>query len=100
MKFTKNADTNGTYLQGYLTATFEQLEAVFGESAGAGDKTTQEWSLRFADGTVATIYDWKEYRTPCGLYDWHVGGASPQALARVQQAFSENRTPKIKRVFA
>jgi hypothetical protein len=88
MKFTKNADTNGTYLQGYLLARFEDLEAVFGESAGAGDKTTQEWSLKFEDGTVATIYD------------WHVGGASPQALVRVQQAFSENRTRKTKRVFA
>ena len=100
MKFTKNADTNGTYFQGYLLATFEDLEAVFGESEGAGDKTTQEWSLRFADGTVATIYDWKEYDTPCGLYDWHVGGVSEQALVRVQQAFSQNRTRKSKRVIA
>jgi hypothetical protein len=100
MKFTKNADTNGTYLQGYLLARFEDLEAVFGESAGAGDKTTQEWSLQFEDGTVATIYDWKEYTTPCGLYEWHVGGASSQALIRVQQAFNKNKTPKGKRVIA
>ena len=100
MKFTKNADTNGTYLQGYLPATFEDLEAVFGESAGAGDKTTQEWSLKFADGTVATIYDWKEYDTPRGLYKWHVGGASKQALVRVRQAFNELKPPKGKRVIA
>jgi hypothetical protein len=100
MKFTKNADANGTYLQGYLSATFDELVAVFGESQGSGDKNTQEWSLRFEDGTVATIYDWKEYQTPVYTYDWHVGGASPQALVRVQQAFSQNRTRKSKRVIA
>ncbi len=65
---------NGTSLQGYVRTTYAQLVALFGEGVGAGDKTTAEWILEFDDGTVATIYDWKELETPMGPYNWHVGG--------------------------
>jgi len=61
-----------TSLQGYMPARYEDLVAVFGEPEGGGDKTTVEWCLAFEDGTVATIYDWKEYETPMGLYHWHI----------------------------
>ena len=46
-------------------------------------------ALEFADGTVATIYDWKEYETPMGLYSWHIGGMSKKAVDRVTQAFRQ-----------
>ena len=89
MKFTNGADVNGTHLQGYMEAYYHQLVEVFGEPEGGGDKTTVEWCLSFEDGTVATIYDWKEYDTPTGLYHWHIGGRSNLAVARVQQAFKQ-----------
>jgi hypothetical protein len=89
MKFTTNADGNGTCLQGYMEATYDQLVEVFGEPEGGGDKTTVEWCLAFEDGTVATIYDWKEYQTPMGRYNWHIGGRNNLAVARVQQAFRQ-----------
>ena len=89
MKFTTEADANMTSLQGYMPARYEELVAVFGEPEGGGDKTTVEWCLKFADGTVATIYDWKEYETPMGLYSWHIGGKNNLAVARVQQAFRQ-----------
>jgi len=89
MKFTKEADVNGTSLQGYVTACFHELVEVFGEPEGGGDKTTVEWALEFEDGTVATIYDWKEYDTPMGKYDWHVGGYNLKAVDRVEQAFKQ-----------
>lgn len=89
MKFTTDADVNMTSLQGYMPARYEQLVAVFGEPEGGGDKTTVEWCLAFEDGTVATIYDWKEYETPMGLYHWHIGGMNNLAVARVQQAFRQ-----------
>lgn len=89
MKFTTGADANMTSLQGYMPARYDQLVAVFGEPEGSGDKTTAEWCLAFEDGTVATIYDWKEYETPMGLYSWHIGGMSNLAVARVQQAFRQ-----------
>lgn len=92
MKFTKDADINGTSLQGYLQAYYHQLVEVFGEPTDSGDKTTAEWCLEFEDGTVATIYDWKEYETPMGLYQWHIGGRSQKAVDRVTRAFRQGVT--------
>jgi hypothetical protein len=98
MKFTTEADANMTSLQGYMPARYDQLVAVFGEPEGGGDKTTVEWCLKFADGTIATIYDWKEYETPMGLYSWHIGGKSNLAVARVQQAFRQGVKAKAQTV--
>ena len=86
MKFTTEADANRTCLQGYVEAYYHQLVEVFGEPEGGGDKTTVEWCLEFEDGTVATIYDWKEYETPMGLYHGHIGGHNNLAVARVTRA--------------
>ena len=86
MKFTTEADANRTCLQGYVEAYYHQLVEVFGEPEGGGDKTTVEWCLQFEDGTIATIYDWKEYETPIGLYHWHIGGHNNLAVARVTRA--------------
>lgn len=77
---------NGTHLQGYIKTDYATLVATFGESMGSGDKCTQEWILVGEDGTVATVYDWKEYETPRGLYQWHIGGTSQQAVQLVQDA--------------
>jgi hypothetical protein len=89
MKFTNEADANGTSLQGYVQAYYHQLVEVFGEPEGGGDKTTVEWCLQFEDGTVATIYDWKEYETPMGLYHWHIGGRNNLAVDRVITTFKQ-----------
>lgn len=89
MKFTTDADVNMTSLQGYMQAYYHQLVEVFGEPEGGGDKTTVEWCLEFEDGTVATIYDWKEYETPMGKYNWHIGGRSQKAVDRVMQTFKQ-----------
>lgn len=83
-KFTTgNADINGTCLQGYVETTYARIVEVFGEPTSGGDKTTAEWDITFDDGTVATIYDWKEYSTPKGYYDWHIGGHSKWAVELV-----------------
>jgi hypothetical protein len=89
MKFTNDANVNGTSLQGYVQAYYHQLVEVFGEPEGGGDKTTVEWCLEFEDGTVATIYDWKEYDTPMGLYHWHIGGRNNLAVDRVTKTFKQ-----------
>lgn len=90
---------NGTSLQGYVETTYDRLVALFGQGLGGGDKTTQEWILEFSDGTVATIYDWKEYSTPLGMYHWHIGGTNKQAVWNAEKAIKgkmkvvENFTP-------
>ena len=77
---------NMTSLQGYITTDYATLVATFGEGLGGGDKTTQEWIIVGEDGTVETVYDWKEYETPMGQYQWHIGGKNKQAIQLVQDA--------------
>lgn len=79
-------ECNGTHLQGYITTDYATLVATFGDSMGAGDKTTQEWILVGEDGTVATIYDWKQPSTPLHKCEWHIGGLSYKAVELVQDA--------------
>lgn len=86
MRFTTDANRNGTSLKGYVTATYAELVATFGEPEAGGDKTTAEWALEFEDGTVATIYDWKTYETPMDTYAWHIGGHDYMAVERVYEA--------------
>ena len=93
MKFTKAdwTEANGTHLQGYMQAYYHELVEVFGEPEAGGDKTTVEWCLTFEDGTVATIYDWKEHETPMGLHRWHIGGKSKQAVRAVTSTFKDHQ---------
>lgn len=77
---------NMTCLQGHITTDYATLVATFGESLGAGDKTTQEWILIGEDGTVATIYDWKYGTTPMHKCTWNIGGRDHRAVELVQDA--------------
>ena len=81
-------DIYGTGLVGEIEATFEDLQEVFGPPEGGGDdgKTRAEWHIRFDDGTIASIYDWKESTPLEALTTWHVGGKNHAALAKVLQA--------------
>ena len=88
MRFTTDANRNGTSLKGYVTATYAELVATFGEPEAGGDKTTAEWALEFEDGTVATIYDWKTYETPLDTYAWHIGGRDYMAVERIYEAMN------------
>lgn len=80
------SDVNGTHLQGYITTDYATLVKTFGPSLGGGDKTTQEWILVGEDGTVATVYDWKELETPMHKCEWHIGGHDYKAVELVQDA--------------
>lgn len=93
MKFTKTKPINGTSLKGYIVTTYDDLVRVFGPpSFGPNsdlDKVTCEWNLKFRDGTIATIYDWKELYTPMFEHRWHVGGLNHAAVDRVHEAMSK-----------
>jgi hypothetical protein len=91
--FEHNEGADGTSLQGYVSATYAELVAKFGEpTLTNGDKVTAEWVLDFKvvkpgeedwDYVTATIYDWKEYETPMGRYRWHIGGKDLDAVEAV-----------------
>jgi len=72
-------------LVGYVTTDFDTLVERFGEplhESGDG-KVTAEWIIKFADGKVATIYDWKTGETPLDTYEWHIGGKNSAVVKRV-----------------
>ena len=87
-----------TSLQGYVHASYQDLVKAFGlPNQGDQHKTDAEWWLRFDDGAVATIYNWKDgkkYLGPDGLDvedidGWHVGGHSPDIVSRVMSAVDD-----------
>ena len=91
----KTTNVGGTFLQGYIKASYEQLVKTFGEPHdpdGDNYKTDVEWALEFADGTIASLYNWKNGKNYLGeaeglelndIYEWHVGGFSEKAVAKL-----------------
>ena len=86
-------------LQGYITATYDELVNAFGDpefgpDEESGDaKVTCEWTLQIG-GHECRIYDWKEYTgvTPRREYRWHVGGDTRRAEQLVLSAFKTGIT--------
>ena len=81
----------GTSLQGFVIISYADLVSVFGtehSGASADDKVLAEWEFEFPDGTIATIYNWKDgknYDPVDGLdkediLKWHVGGVNNKAV--------------------
>jgi len=94
LPFTVNKRThniNGTHLQGYIKTTYNRLVEAFGEPQEGFDKSTAEWSVRFSDGTLATIYDYREDFTPHYPYDWHIGGHKPQAVLLIAEVLKSKK---------
>jgi hypothetical protein len=73
----------GTHLQGKLVADYDSLVKLFGQPITEGlDKSDAEWEIRFDDGDIATVYNWKNGKNYCGdqgvevgqIREWNVGG--------------------------
>jgi hypothetical protein len=95
MKFKKagNAETCGSCLQGIFITSYDKLVAMFGEPHCNGDeyKVRAYWGLVFEDGTIASVYDWKEYDTELGdVTHWHIGGHKPWAVNAVVELFNQD----------
>jgi hypothetical protein len=93
--------STGTSLRGYITATREEIEAVFGEPTFADndpmDKVTTEWYIQFDDGTFGTIYDWKRYAMGAPRMDerteWNIGGHDDTVRRSIANAMSRQVIP-------
>jgi hypothetical protein len=99
MKYrTTNGDeANMTSLQGEVYAEYATLKKLFGNPTdGDGYKVDAEWCIVFQDGTVATIYNWKNGKNYCGasgvsktrIREWHIGGFNKNAVARVEEVLN------------
>lgn len=89
-------DVGGTFLQGYITAGYRDLLAKFGPHlSGDGYKVDAEWNLLFDDGTVASIYNWKNGPSYLGntarlgaIDEWNIGGSSSRAVEMVKEVLA------------
>ena len=88
---------NGTSFHNHtFTATVDDLRNVLGqpqfESNDGEDKNNFDWIMETEDGTVFTVYDWKEYRRleEDEVIEWHIGGRSgadtEKALLEIREA--------------
>ena len=96
MNYTKGTmeEVDGTWGQGSVCATYDELVTLFGFPFGAsGDgKVQAEWVVKFDNGILATIYDWKQYDTATeDVVNWNIGGRSWQAEYFVQETLNANR---------
>lgn len=92
-------ETDGSSLVSCMNKTFKEICDVFGEPNCDGDgyKTDAEWCIQFTDGTIATIYNWKDGKNYCGndglevkhITDWHIGGFNNKASINVLKAFKK-----------
>ena len=74
-------NSSGTCLQGYINTHYYDLIETFGEPTESdGYKVDAEWIIEFEDGTVGTVYNWKNGLNYCGVdgtpveynTEWHV----------------------------
>ncbi len=93
-KITRATNIDGICLRGRVSATFNQLVDTFGapclnDPPSRYSKVTTEWRLRFPCGTIASIYNWKNYGyQPADdeYYLWHIGGHTSSVQGLVRQA--------------
>jgi len=102
-------EATGTSLQGYVMATYEELEALFGDNLGPSgdDKVLNEfrgeisvYNLEFEchDIYTVTLYDWKEdspLTARTGTFRWHVGGFAADTPYLVEDVLEDYRRNKV-----
>lgn len=90
-----NKSLNGTSFHGAtFSATLADLQVILGAPDNGGDhhdKVQNEWELELEDGTVFSVYDWKEYRryTDKETIEWHIGGMNQRDTFVAQDALVE-----------
>ena len=97
--------TAGTCLQGYVSATYEELVAAFGTPLFGNGHTTQvEWVILLTDEDetryIATIYDWKcgdgyvgegNGMPPEAITTWYIGGRKREVVRLIDRIMVETK---------
>ena len=90
-----NKSLDGTSFHGAtFSATLADLQIILGapnHTSDPHDKVQNEWELELEDGTIFTVYDWKEYRryTDKETIEWHIGGRSQKDTFVAQDTLVE-----------
>jgi len=92
-----NKSLDGTSFHGAtITATLADLKIILGEPSNTGDqhdKVQSEWDLELEDGTVFSVYDWKEYRKyEYEPIEWHIGSHNSLNSLAALEALEEALT--------
>lgn len=78
MKRAQLKQVMGTSKKGTLQANYEEMKEAFGEphetTPSEDGKVRVEWAFETEDGTIITIYDWKEERPVEKVTEWNIGG--------------------------
>jgi len=109
-KMKKTNQTSGTHLQGTVETSYDNLVKIFGEphiKGEPGSKIDVEWAFEFDDGTISTIYNWKDglcYQGDDGdpvesITDWHVGGMYKDALTKVKEKIEPKKAKQLELPF-
>lgn len=94
---TQDSMITGTSLQGYLTASYDELESKFGKPVGSFEKSSAMWVLRLGD-TLITVYDsvsegFENAPQQRGvLRQWHVGGEKVSVIGILAALLQKNIT--------
>jgi len=90
---TNDINLDHTHLQGHVDAGYSLLCKLFGQPFSLeGYKTDAEWRVEFEEGTVASIYNWKDGRNYLGgegtpteqITRWNIGGHDDRALELIK----------------
>lgn len=90
-----NKSLDGTSFHGAtFNATLADLQVILGAPNSGGDhhdKVQNEWELELEDGTIFSVYDWKEYRryTDKETIEWHIGGMNQKDTFVAQDTLIE-----------
>lgn len=110
LTLTETRKAAGTHLVGQINSSFSALRNTFGEPhlhTESGGKTDADWVLEFYDGTIATIYNWKDGYNYLGsdegtdvyyIENWSIGGFNSSAVTRVNSALATSNKPMVARV--
>lgn len=85
----------GTWYQGEIRGfSVDDLVRAFGKPLGPMDKSRFNWDVQMKDGTVFTVYDWKESGPDQSIRVWNVGGKDPEVVALAESIVREARWRK------
>lgn len=101
VEISRDVDINMTAYEGQFDMSYAALCALIGpptEMGSGDDKVDVTWQLKFGDGTIASIYNYKDGPAYTGegsiedLTDWHIGGHNSRAADLVLELVNSVKT--------